>query len=220
MCWIHFFLSLFSTGFVVFPRSSLSPSRLSEGKNGFLFFCSFLHTLPCILSAWMERYYLLLQSSPAAAVTLSSLLSVKFARWCPSPRHHPTVNEWVCHSANNLHSSCLICLGLRGSESWYPGGERVCLGSRTVALRNSTVCSRLVWKACVGSGCYPWSWITSLLSIFVALWGPLYWLWVWLGKSLVSERSKQKDKQNNRAESHGRLKIVSVISICKNPKPM
>lgn len=27
------------------------------------------------------------------------------------PSAHPTVNEWVCHAANNLHSSCLICDG-------------------------------------------------------------------------------------------------------------
>lgn len=34
-------------------------------------------------------------------------------------------------------------------------------------------------------------------------------------------RTEQAEGQkNNRAESHGRLKIVSVISICKNPKPM
>lgn len=42
-------VSLFSAVFVVLPRSSLSPSHLSEGKNGFLLFCSFLHTLPHIL---------------------------------------------------------------------------------------------------------------------------------------------------------------------------
>lgn len=54
-------------------------------------------------------------------------LALKVAWRCPLWRHHPTVNEWVCHTANNLHSSCLICPGLHGS-SHDSQAERMCLG--------------------------------------------------------------------------------------------
>lgn len=74
-------------------------------------------------------------------------------RW-PSWRHHPTVNEWVCHATNNLHSSCLICFGFL-SSSHDTEAERVCLGlwragSRSTAQGNSNAGSRLIWRTGVG----------------------------------------------------------------------
>lgn len=83
------------------------------------------------LSHW---HFLVLFFRPFSFFSLSlfslhpwGALRVKVAWRCPSWRHHPTVNEWVCHTANNLHSSCLICLGLR-SSSHDTRAERVCLG--------------------------------------------------------------------------------------------
>lgn len=39
------------------------------------------------------------------------------AAWvCPLWKHSSTVKEWVCQTANNLHSSCLICSRLHSSS--------------------------------------------------------------------------------------------------------
>lgn len=109
--------------------------------------------------------------------SLSSRLRV--VRWCPLSRHNPTVNEWVCHTANNLHSSCLICLGLNGS-SRGTRAERMCLGlwragSRSTAQGNSTQAQGLfgelvldfsirLWRRGTRGLAYPWSRITFFPS--------------------------------------------------------
>lgn len=102
-------------------------------------------------------------------------LRLRVAWRCPWWRHHPTVNEWVCHTANNLHSSCLICPGLHGS-SHDTRAKRMCLGpwhagSRSTAQGNSTRAQGLFgelvldlsirpWRRGADGLPYPWSRIT------------------------------------------------------------
>lgn len=52
----------------------------------------------------------------------------------PSP--HPTVNEWVCHAANNLHSSCLISVGPLPPPSPLPSPS-FSSSSSTASMRKS-----------------------------------------------------------------------------------
>lgn len=149
-----FLLSLFSAGFVVLPRSSLSPSHLSEGRNGFLLFHSFLHTLHLICMNGRR-----LATPPVLpCCCLRSLLPPPSKGCAPAPLAN-TPSHCKRMSLSQRKQSAFIMSYLPGppwQRVMIPGrGKRVCLGSRSAARRNSTVRSRLVWKACVGPGSYP-----------------------------------------------------------------
>lgn len=125
--------------FIIFLKGKMDSSAILS-HTCLLYEHYFPHTPLPLISTFCTLFLSLWLSSPSL-LPPPIPLRVRVAWRCTSWRHHPTVNGWVCHSANNQHSSCLICLGLHGS-SHDTQAVRLCLGpwragSRCATLRNS-----------------------------------------------------------------------------------
>lgn len=162
-----------------------------KGKNGLsLVFCPFHHSSH--LHEWSDIIYSFIPP-PVPAFALSSLPTVKVARRRPLAK---TPSHCKRMRLSRRKQSAFIMSYLPGpprQRVMIPGRrERECLGSRSVALRNSSVL-----KACLESLCWNWmlSWITPFCLFFFVVCLSGISLLLFCGESLVSARTKQKDKR-------------------------
>lgn len=162
----------------LFPNTGLFFTPVAHFLYYITFLLIFTPYLPSLFSSALSFFLPFFLFSP---LVLQSLSDSGLHGVAPSWRHHPTVNEWVCHTANNLHSSCLICLGLHGS-SHDTRAQGMCLspwrgGSRSTAQGNSVQAQGLfgelvldlsirLWRRGTGGLTYPWSRITFFLYLF------------------------------------------------------